>query len=268
MEPIHYDKNIGIEVKGIHYPTFSKACSALNIPRQQSLREFRKGTFYNRIEIDRFFDEMVERYNSDAYTKRMEKRKQFKDGRASPFEYKNATFRSKEALAQHLGATPNAFKARLNYLSNTGVNLTDSIIEICTKPLHKSVFSIQLDKRIIAQRISENYACSISLQRLESWCNSPDSPFLLPLTASSSFLGIEYETLKRQVYDTKFSKKPSTLDVLGAASMLRPTLPGTTLNGKYYKSLLSMMLDVSYKLNKENIVKIMSFYTAKIVKEG
>tara|TARA_B100002049_G_scaffold180623_1_gene137547 strand:+ start:9443 stop:10249 length:807 start_codon:yes stop_codon:yes gene_type:complete len=268
MESIHYDKNIGIEVKGIHYPTFSKACSALKIPRQQSLRAFRNGTFYNQTDIDSFFDNMVEIYHSVAYKKKMESRKHFKDGRVSPFRFKNATFRSKEALATHLGAAPNAFKTRLNYLSTTGVNLTDAIIEICAKPLHKSVFSIELDRKIIAHRLSENYECNISPQRLKSWCNSPDSPFLLPLTIISGLFGIEYETLKRQVYDTKFSKKPSAIDVLGAASMLRPTLTETYLNGKQYKSLLSMMVDVSYKINKQNVSKVLSISSSILKKEG
>lgn len=268
MESIHYDKNIGIEVKGIHYPTFSKACSALKIPRQQSLRAFRNGTFYSQADIDSFFDNMVDMYHSAAYKKKMDSRKHFKDGRVSPFRYKNATFRSKEALASHLGAAPNAFKTRLNYLSTTGVNLTDAIIEICTKPLHRSVFSIELDTKIIAHRLSENYECNISPQRLKSWCNSTDSPFLLPLTIISSLLSVEYETLKRQVYDTKFSKKPSAIDVLGAASMLRPTSPETHLNGKQYKSLLSMMIDVSYKLDRPNVAKVLSFSSSISKKEG
>ena len=265
IQPIRYSKGHGITVKGTHYPSFSRACKQYDIPRQQCLRAFNSSDLRCQDDVDSFFDRMQSHYQSEQYLTDQAERQQFKDGRASPVKFRSHIFRSKEQLALHLNTSPNPFKTRLNYLESCGVIITDNIVQLCANPLHKSVFNVDLSRELIAERLSENYSCTISKNKLDEWINAKDCCIDLPLTVLAPLFNVQYETLKRQVYDTKFTKKPSKLDVLGALSMLRPNVnTPLSLNDIEYPSLFSLMVECSYKLSKTNVQPILAKYTASI----
>lgn len=264
MEKITYKQEMGIDIKGVHYRSFSSACSALGIPRQQSLRAFKKQALFLQEHVDDFFDSLVAHYQSEEYKNNKEVWSKFKDGRVAPMQYKEGTFRSKNALAAHLKTRANPFKVRLKFLEDGGVKITDEIIELCTRPFHKSNEAIELDMSATLAKLNSNFNTSVTASMVSKWDGMEDHCFKMPLTSLAILLNIEYETLKRQVYDLKFNSKPDLTDVLNVISTLKPSGEILEVNDRKYESLFALMLESSYKMNIKSVSGVLAAYKARI----
>jgi len=259
-----YDPKKGIDVENTHYSTFSSACTAFSIPRQQSLRAFRKDNITEQTQINDFFKSQKEFYTSPGYTQKKEVWNKFKDGRVAPIQYKNALFRSKNALAKQLGVRANPFKTRLAFLESSGVTVEDFVIDACKEPLSRSEATIVVDIDMVIERINQNFDVTISDVTIKQWVEAKDNCFTMPLTNLAKLFNVQYETIKRQVYDIKFNKKTTALDIIYVISTLKPSGNCLEVNSNKYTSLFQLMLEAKYKLSNKNLSAILTKYMSTL----
>lgn len=258
-----YENRKDIIVLGVSFKSFASACKSLNIPRQQSLREYRKTKFTNQHEVDDFFKSLIIHYKSEKYTAIKKQWSRFRDGRSAPIKYGNALFKSRTALASHLNCRANPFKVRLAFLEEQGLPLNTSNIDLCAKPFH-------YQNQEIKTNISRTIRCLeikqlITIKDTQIMKLLSEESFLsLPMTNLSQIFGINYESLKRQMYDLKTNKTHTPIDVLNCISTLNPKKPIIAFNNATYPSLFSLLISNNLKVDKASILKLLTGFNGDL----